>query len=355
MGAYVVYGAFGGLNAGDEMILRATVQQITSRDRQADINVLPLSRKIAPEAAQDYVQAGWRCLRSDNWRALFGVLSRADLVIAGGQLLNGRPFPKSLIFLFGAALLARASGRRVLMVGTGSRDVSKFVLSRFLVRVILWLCTFSAVRDDATLRDLQTSGVKGKYQPHLTADVVWTLGTLGRQGLERRTIVFAVHRDPGEIHAALDRHLQMLASLREAFPDYSIAVAAHDWRDRFDGGLVADMHRAAPTMCVPVLLHSASDAEALYEKAAVVVSSRMHPLIIGSLCGASIVPIASSTKVDGLARHFNLEPITWNADRAALTSAVHAALTHQPRRNPDIIRQLQARSMLNFSWLGHGA
>lgn len=349
---YILYGAFGGFNAGDEVILRASAAGILRRDPTASFAVLPLSRNLRPGIEKAYAQWGWSTLSVTRPLELIRSLRKSCLVIAGGQLLNGRRFPRSLLALLALALLARLLSGQVFMIGVGTRLVSRHFLARTAVQAIAKLCATLTVRDASSLADLIASGV-APTDVALTADVVWSY-VEGRSAPEARSgIVLALHKDPGETHLPDETIIELIDEMRLAFGDREITLVAHDCREKFDAGLLNALRPHLPPGVKAVVLQSAAETVGLYGEAALVISSRMHPLIIGLASGAAAAPILASSKVSDLASALKLKSSIQAAEPPkAIARRAAAALHDQSGRPPkDVIVALRDASENNFSLL----
>lgn len=349
---YVLYGAFGGFNAGDEIILRASAAGISEVDPTASFVVLPLSKNVRPETIETYARLGWPALSLRRPIELLLSLHRSALVIAGGQLLNGRKFPLSLIFLLALALASRCLGGKVIMIGVGTRLVSQYPFARAVARALAQTCALITVRDASSVADLVSSGVPAN-SIRLTSDVAWSYVKFPVNEPDRSKVVVAVHRDPGESHIAEGAVLDLVRELVEVLGDRQIVLAAHDCREKFDAGLLKNLESRLPEGCTTAVLQSADDALALYADAALVISSRMHPLIIGLASGAQIMPMVASSKVSDLTTVLEIASSV-DANESPRTIAIcAAAVLNEGSGFPtkDTMEKLRQDSRLNFTLL----
>ena len=118
-----ILGAYGGVNVGDEMILRAAVLLAREAGYGGRINVVGSRVPPAEVLRQDYDALD---LGFVSWtrvgRAIAAVAGR-DLFIGGGQLIDGAAGVQNPLLKAGLALVARATGARVMIGGVSSANL----------------------------------------------------------------------------------------------------------------------------------------------------------------------------------------------------------------------------------------
>ena len=347
-----LFGAFGGVNVGDEAILYSVVEMVRRYGQGANVRRVIFSASPTPAAQQLYEKLQLEIVRKRDVSRLLRTLSSMRLVIGGGQLLNGARFPKGLLFILLVAAINRMFGFRPVMIGVGAENIRGLV-SRWLVAAIVRLCTAIGCRDDQTYLCLQ------RICPHSrvrrTADLVFVSAILDfrppdetfRKVPVRNRIVVAPHRDPRWKHSCSAHMPELIASLASAFPHKRITVVAHDVRLRFDGGLVSELESKVNQGIEYCLLDSLEKAVDLYADADFVVSSRMHPLIIGMICGARPVALAESGKVKELCRELSLPAISVTSWESSTSNDVIRTMKDWDSGSDETIRQKveQQRSM----------
>ncbi|MBA4794631.1 MAG: polysaccharide pyruvyl transferase family protein [Phenylobacterium sp.] len=301
-----IIGAFGGNNAGDEAILSSISKLIDIADTGRDKNVISLSSNITPDAVEIYRSEFSSFSTARNIVSSAALCISRDLIIGGGQIINGSRVPLYLMFMTSCAALARVTGGRVLMIGVGTNRVHKYFLSSLFANILVRICNSVYVRDAHSKRDLLAIGCR-EEEISIAPDVVLS-GVIGRSQIERDRVVVAIHHHPTEQHLSPKETIDLTIAVASRYPQHKIIVVAHDVRSAFDHGLlsvIASEVRGVET----VALRTAEMAVELYSKAALVVSSRMHPLIIGLICGSSVVPISISEKVRDFSASYDLRSI----------------------------------------------
>ena len=346
-----LFGAFGGVNVGDEAILYSVVEMMRRDGHGAIVRRVIFSAVPTAAAKELYDRLQLEIVRKRDVYKLLRTLSSMRLVIGGGQLLNGAPFPKGLLFIFLASAINRLFGFRPVIIGIGADNLRGFI-SRCLVAAILRICTSIGCRDDQTYLCLQRMSPRNRLRR--TADVVFVSAILKLRQPETASrksntnrIVVAPHRDPRWKQSCSAHMSELVTSIARAFPSKRITVVAHDVRLRFDGGLLSELEDKVNDGVEYCLLDSLEKAIDLYSDTDFVVSSRMHPLIIGMICGARPIALAESTKVKELCRELNLPSVCVTTWERSTSDDVIRALNEWDSSLDETIREKveQQRSM----------
>lgn len=327
-----IIGAFGGVNAGDEAILLSLQALVKALDQRTPIRVISLSSQITDQARDSYHEAGLTYSTARNFLKALAMCVGSDLIVGGGQLLNGTRRPHYILFMIISALISRITLGRVLMLGVGTHDLNKYKASSSAALVLANLCHRVVVRDVHSKLELSEAG----YPDHnisVEPDVVLS-GVLSRTRQKGSILAIAVHHHPSETHLTLDQTMSLINSVRSEVLGYRIIVVAHDVRDDFDNGLLKIIKQELPDIEV-VTLGSGEMACDFYSEVDVVLSSRMHPLILGLICGATPAPLSMSLKVRDFAASYSLstvkDPVNCS-DLSLVLAANQAALNRVDER-----------------------
>lgn len=292
-----IVGAYGGHNLGDEAILRSMVREIRSKCPSATVSVLIEKQRALQDAIDTYEDLLVMVLDRRSFRDVVRAARSEWLLLGGGQVITSRP-KKLQAFQMVLVVLNSFLGGRSAVVGAGVESIDDF-LSRSFVRYGLRPVRTFALRDENSLALLMSAGVPA-HKLHLTADFVlsdWT--PADAEADEREHVVLAVERSPGYATHDLQTWKDMLDAVRERHRDCVVHVVAHDQRIEFDMGLLCEIEES--TQIHPdVRFHRRlclDDLYLLYASSRVVYSSRLHPLILGLVGGADVVPVGGRSKV----------------------------------------------------------
>ena len=277
-------GYYGFRNAGDEAILQAIVGEIKARGHE----VLVFS-KCPSETEQDFsVHAASR----NNPFALWGGLRRAQLLLSGGGgLLQDRTSSRSLSYYLGVIRLAQAQRRQVVVFNQSLGPLTRSGARR--VRKVLEGVPV-VVRDRASL------GLAGELglQASLGADpaLLLTPPPVGRD----RSLVVMVPRVGlsaanqallHSAHALRERGFQVLAvGMQPGFDDESLALF-----QGFPRELTSDPRR---------LLY-------LFAQARIVISLRLHGLILAAAAGTPFAGFPHDSKLGAFLDESGGRKLAW--------------------------------------------
>ena len=108
-----IFGAYGGINAGDEMILRALVDRI-NREAGSPQSIRVIVDRLPDDPARTVDYEG-RSLAPISFRTIMRSLVStwgSDLVIGGGQIIDGVNGVKLPLLQLGQAVMAKTFRRQ---------------------------------------------------------------------------------------------------------------------------------------------------------------------------------------------------------------------------------------------------
>ncbi|WP_099023237.1 polysaccharide pyruvyl transferase family protein [Mycolicibacterium palauense] len=336
-------GTHGQANVGDELLLETFLTELGA-DHTYAVN------SYDPAATTAQLAGRFDVTVFDTGSDRLGLLRslwRCDVVVfGGGNILKelyrsvGRWRYSTLTMVLAVVLLARLMAKPVLMANVGIGPVTS-VPGRVLVRAILRLVWLISVRDEGSFRFAVSVGCVG-HKLRLVPDAVWARDP---ESLRGRT-------DPRG--RAQDRPLRIALNLNKD-------VDAADQWGRFLDLLVtalddvADTHRvefhALPMQCgyksgtdlevlkevlgrldAPVHIHAPTDhrqVAAIIAGCDVVVSERLHAIILSVVLGCPVVALPYDVKVRELATQLGVEKrsfdVSADLDPAALATAILGA------------------------------
>ena len=348
-------------NVGDRAILEALVRCLTQADPSADISVVGHPDLLAaiPGVAR-VIPRGARGLG-----ALLGAASEADrVVIAGGGLFQDDDSRAKMPYWAGRIALLKAARGRVsaLSVGAGPlahaetraaaglacRMLDRISVRDRVARDALSACTdrvIPIVPDPAFMLEpapraeaeaqLRRIGI-AEGRPYIAATLRrWyhARGGLVPNGLKAR---FGF--EPSRDHARFDELLGVLArsldALRRKLDTDILLLPGYNTPLEADDAACEALRLRLPGAPVHVArIDSPRLYKALLGRASLLVSARMHPLILGAAMGVPFVGLSYNAKFDGLyellglpdrALALDLCPHAWG--ETTLLAAAEAAL-----------------------------
>jgi len=307
-----ISGSYGGLNLGDEAILRSMVAQLRA---SLPVEVTVFSRNVTDTLARHHVERAVpvRDISRDEARE---EIRRLDLFILGG---GGILYDSDAEAYLREVLLAHELGVPVMTYAISAGPLTK-PAPRAAISTALNRAAVLTVRDRHARQLLEECGVQ---QPiHVTADPA---------------ILLEPEPLPDECleHERLDRHVRLVGfSVREpgpAAPDidvahyHSLVANAADYViDRLDADVVfVPMERGEMDMqhshAVVAMMHHASRAQVLKDEYTsgqvlafmsrldLAVGMRLHFLILAAVAGVPIVALPYASKVTGFVEAMEMD------------------------------------------------
>jgi L-malate glycosyltransferase len=345
----VIVGAAGFTNLGDDAILAAMLVELRL--------AIPEARFVVAGGAPDEIETayGVEAVAVRDIGALDAALAMADLAIVGGGgfifdydgIVSPYDFLRGdITYMFPyyrAALCARARDVPVYFYAVGV-DSLVTPAGRALTRDVLSLASAITVRDPLSLLELREAGVRGPLV-EVTADpavrvppprAVWDARPKGRvvAFVVRPWLRFAGDWTPSAARH-FDRYVSWIAGAADHVAEEWDATPAFIAGQRYaDDDLVvahqvvARMVRRDRAFVVPEL-DDEEQYRAAFSGADLVVSTRLHPLIVAAAAGVPMVGLAASEKVRAFLALLGLEGQVvspWPASSAQLRRAVDVGL-----------------------------
>ena len=331
-----VGGYFGCGNLGDDAILQAFIEY--TRAHYPNMQILALTKDPQKDAAR----LGIDCVNRKNLFALMRAFWRADFFLCGGgSLLQNLTGKLSLYYYLCLLYLAKLCGATPILFAAGIGPLHGKKATN-AVQKALCTCPYISLRDDHSLTFLTSCGID-PARLHLGADMALLLSPppifrtyailhrlqipakahyvcislkSGRHTLHSRRIVTAALR----VLCRQENLIPVLIPLDEG----DISVNA-DAARRLNGRLF--------------LPDEATDVTALLQNAVLLISMRLHGLILATTISLPSVGIASADdpKIPSFARLSAQEYFTSeNLSAAALVQACQTILLHKAHWKPRI-------------------
>jgi len=290
-------GFFEGNNLGDTSILKSMVNLF--RGYVENDNIAVITRFFPTKTALDeYKTWGIVCI---PLRSILRILQRliiSNIIIGGG----GHASLRGLFWPNGVSLLLitfnRLLGGRPVVLGIGA-DYPSHPFSRWIIKTGYSMATVCTCRDSHSANVLKKIGVP-KHKIIITADFAFSL-KLGRECRRQRSVENPIRvlivpgRDLKYMKSSTTIMLKLLKYLKESNLFY-LEFMAHDWRQDYD---IAEIHYlidlaglSKTRVHVPKTF---SQLQELYRSSNIVISNRLHPLILAAVYGALPIAVSSSS------------------------------------------------------------
>ena len=324
MANILISGYYGFDNLGDELLLTALLRELRQVSPESRITVLSACPRAT--AARHSVEAAPRNRPLTVLRAL----ERCDLLLSGGgSLLQDGTSSRSMWYYLGLLALAQAMGKDTMVYSQGAGPLLR-PWNRALTRAVLSKTTAVTLRDGASRETLEALGLRRPMA--VTADPVLSLpirsgggeGTQLAWVIHGRYCTTAVCQALGEAMAALN-HQGCTSWLLPFCPgeDTPILETLAPW------GRMVSREQLWPRL----------------GRCGVVISMRLHGLILGAKLGAELVSLTCDPKSDAFLAELGQSPGLPLDELTAtgLSQAVQECLTQHKGENGPALARLTAR------------
>lgn len=351
--------SYGGQNVGDDAILAAMVEHLRA---------LPIDLEITAVTRQPDRMARWLGIRAIEFEGLgarirtYLEIARHDALIVGGGaliaeytkgwkgLVTGHPgYPMTML------AVAKLLGRRTMVYGAGVERIES-APARFAVRQVFDRADVITVRDEDSRLRLENELGLARAPIHTTADPVLGLSLPPEDEMDEFCTARSLDADERPLIVI---NFAYGVDKREALLDFVAACADHAIRtfrarvlfvpmnvyattDRRGMELALERMEERRDATILALPYAHEEVIAVARRAALVISSRMHLLILASLVGTPIVGLSRVPKVDAYLAHYDLEAAgrTDTLDFASFTDRLDRAWQDRA----EIRRRLEAEA-----------
>ena len=292
----LVAGYYGFNNAGDELVLRTLLEQFAGSERPYETSVLGLPDRWSPRAV---LRSVWRC---------------DILVLGGGGLLQDETGTLSLWYYLSLLWLAFFFRKKVVLLSQGIGPVL-CTAHRFLVRFTMRFADLISVRDRESLRFLE--GVPTKNPVRLSADPVFllkpaSLKFVGPESGQKIIVIPRRIRDRTEIERN-NFWIELGKGILNFSQNRNLEIVLVPFQPEFDREALLSIGTVLGDKAV---IRSPDSLDRLLETlsmAGIVVSMRLHGLILSALLEKPALGISADPKLESFTREFayppELEPI----------------------------------------------
>src|SRR3989339_49579 len=300
----VISGYYGFGNAGDELILDAIITQIRSKEPGLNITVL----SFQPEKTSSFYKV--RSINRWNPFKSFWAIYRSDILISGGgglfQDMTGSP---SLYYYLLTILTAKLLRKKVFIYAVGINELK--LINRFFTAFTLKLCDRITVRENYSFDMLVRWGVS-QAKMDVTADPVLHREVPYVNAKRPQPKIAFVLRPPRtEVAASAGMFSKLCDSLSQRISAKIIFIPFHIEKDL---GFTLSVMNSMRSTARLVQWNKPNDLYNIFSEIDMVVSQRLHGLILASLYRIPLVGISDDSKLERYLRELGQKNIAISAE-----------------------------------------
>ncbi len=282
----LIAGYFGMGNLGDELILDITLKNLKNRlAERCKISVL--SGDPASTSKNFNVSA---VNRKNPFSILKTLISSDVLIVGGGGLFQDKTSTLSLYYYLSLLLFGKILRKKVVVYAVGVDKLKR--MNSYITKIILNMADSISVRDAASY-DFLTGGKMGK-KVILSADAVLTHKPAVASSDRKKKTVFAF----------------VLNGFNSISPDFwariadncvvrfNVAIKFIVFDKRKDSIYTEGVKKLMRNPSDIVMWQNTSDALGEFEKIGMVISMRLHGMILASIFGIPVCGISDSAKAE---------------------------------------------------------
>jgi polysaccharide pyruvyl transferase CsaB len=340
---FLLSGYYGYDNAGDEAVLAAILDHLSTRLPGSEFVVTSgdpqstLARHGAPEYSL-------RAIARDDFKTLWREIKGCDgFLSGGGSLLQDATSLRNIIYYTALIRLAHLARKPVMIYAQGIGPLHRGVSQRLTRGALQARNTkIISVRDPDSKAFLQRIGVRKNIE--VTADPVWALGVNTEQRMsdsDNRTWLVSLR---SWLDASTpDAEAKLLARVRDAAKNQNANLKFLAMQPR-DAELMESLGIARAEILPTENLHP-REIMLLAGQCDLMIAMRLHSLIFAAAQGVPCVAVSYDPKINALAKLIGA-PVIQNASEEELAK-LEAAATSARAPSPLLIEEMQAKARRN--------
>lgn len=282
----LVSGYYGYDNAGDELILESILNGLRTKKDGAEITIL------SANPCKTSAVHGVRAVDRWNWFKLLREIQRCDILITGGGgLFQDFTGNLSLYYYLGILLLARFFNRKAFVYGVGINDLRK--MNRALTVAALKGASRITVRENFS-RDMLISWGLPAEKIEVTADPVLLKEVKRRPLRASEPRIAFVLRPPRSGKWPIETFASLADSLNQRLRARVTFIPFHLDHDM---DFTKSVMRAMRTPAHFIHWKGLNELHGSLDDVDLIVSQRLHALILGALRGVPLVGISEDPKI----------------------------------------------------------
>ncbi|MHB9155426.1 MAG: polysaccharide pyruvyl transferase CsaB [Endomicrobiales bacterium] len=292
-------GYYGFNNAGDELILESIVTEL--RAKQSDVQITVLS--VNPEKTASLFDVC--AVNRWKWWQVIGAVRECDVLLSGGGgLFQDRTGNLSLYYYLAILFLGRLFGKKIFICSVGINELKR--LNRyFTVRALAWAEKIT-VRE-AFSRDLLLRWGCPPEKIEITADPVLLKETRTNVPHPQRPRIAFILRPPRRGKWPAEIFVNLADSLSQRLQAQIIFVPFHIETDL---PFTLSVMRGLRSSSRLVQWNNTAELYEAFSEFDLVISQRLHGLILGALHGLPLVGFSEDPKIDRFLRELGQKNIT---------------------------------------------
>ncbi|MDD5258592.1 MAG: polysaccharide pyruvyl transferase CsaB [bacterium] len=303
MSKVLISGYYGYDNLGDELILKAIIEHLRSLDPALDITVISSNpwRTVNLHPAIEAVSR-------KNVFGIFKALRQCRLFISGGGgLLQDTTGQGSVLYYLGWGIIAKKIFRKkVMLYAQGIGPLHKG-LSRFLVNAWIGKMDLITLREDKSLQLLRELRVP-ETMIKITADPVLGITLKNCNPVAKHPLCIGVvlRQDQDKLRS-VPRWCEILNSVKNT---YNARILLLPFQDPNDVNLSRAIKESMKGKVDLKNWDTLEDIFTFYENVDILISMRLHALILAAVYGKPMLGINYDPKIDSFLRLFGQQAVT---------------------------------------------
>lgn len=295
-----ISGYYGFDNYGDETILKILVENI--KKYRSDISINVFSSNPKKTSTDLNVESTYTF---DIQKVIKKICKSDCLVSGGGSLLQDVTSKKSLLYYLFIIFLARIFQKKVIIFAQGIGPIKDTLLAK-ITAILLKKIEYITIRDEKSLELLKSWGISAV----LCDDPVWNIKL--KTGEKYKKIGIQLR----ECSCLTDKFLLKLANeINKYYSDREIKVLSlqNSYDLKICEHFKAILIELNPTLKAEVIVNVSNDA--ITEEIAsldTLIAMRYHACLVGIKAGVKVFPLSYDSKVETLAKEFNLDYVALN-------------------------------------------
>lgn len=340
---FLISGYYGYENAGDEAVLAAILEQVSTLSPGATFVVTSGSPRQTEQlhAGEKYLL---HAVARDDFKSLWREIRKCDLFLSGGgSLLQDATSLRNIVYYTGLIRMARFAGKPTMIYAQGIGPLEK-PLSQRLTRSALQHRNMKvvAVRDPESKVLLETIGVQRTIE--ITADPVWALtpseeesqSTLPQSTSPRWMVSLRSWLDA----TTPNSEAVLLRAIREAAKRENATLRFLTMQPERDRALIESLG-VLPEEILDTETMSPRAVMRLTKECDLMIAMRLHALIFAAAQGVPCLAVSYDPKVSSLAKMMGA-PVIANASAGELDKLQNAAAIGPP--DPAFIAEMKVRA-----------
>jgi polysaccharide pyruvyl transferase CsaB len=284
----LISGYYGFGNAGDELILECVICEIKNRIAGAEITVLSAN----PAKTADL----HRVKSVNRWspRKVIGCTAATDILVSGGGgLFQDKTGTLSLFYYLSIILLAKLLGKKVFIFAAGVSELKKF--NRAVTLWVLKMADFITLRNEESVTAIAGKADAVLPQLEVTADPVFLKNVNVKKLSASNPAIGMILRAP-RVNRPLETEIyaKFADAVCQRFSAQIVFIPFHETLDHPYTLAVMNSMRSVSRI---VVWNKPSEIYDIFSELDMVISQRLHGLILASLYGIPLIGISQDTKI----------------------------------------------------------